>query len=78
MSNGKSGSVKPFEKHSSMGCWLKVIFLLSLGSPGLFIQPCVCALVLDIWRGGCSRVSGCVCVCVFGCCEELRMPDGAC
>ncbi len=23
-------------------------------------------------------VGVCVCACLFGCCEELRMPDGAC
>lgn len=69
MSYGKFGSVKPVKKHSSMGCWLKVIFLLSLRSPGLFIQPwvcvCVCVLVKIFGGDGAAGCWGvCVCVCV--------------
>lgn len=63
MCSVKSGSVKPVEKHNSKRCWLKVIFLLSLRSPGLFIQlwVCVCVRCLRYLAG---MVQQGVCVCV--------------
>lgn len=60
----KCASVKPLEKHSSAGCWLKVIFLRSLRSPGLlFSLECVCVcLLVEVF--GWDSAAGCVCICV--------------
>lgn len=58
MSNGKFGPVKPIEKHSSIGCQLKVWGVQVF----LFSRECVCVLVKVFGGDGAAGCLG-VCVC---------------
>lgn len=53
------------------------IFTKSEESRSFYSAVIVCVCWLRYLAGMVQQGVG-VCVCVFGCCEELRMPDGAC